>query len=342
MAHSSPRARHVLALAAFACALGAGGAALGWGSTGHRLIGIAAIQALPDSLPAFVRTPEAALDMGELAREPDRWKDAGKVHGDMRDPAHFLDLDDSGKVLGGPALNALPPTKTDYDTALRMVGADAAKAGWLPYSIVDGWEEVTKDFADWRADVAGLKFDKDPAHQAWLARDKMRREYLTMRDLGVLAHYVGDGSQPLHVTVHYNGWGPGPNPENFTLERIHAAFEGPFVRDHVTLDAVKAAMTPPEDCHCATMERTEAYLARTNAQVVPLYRLEKAGAFQNATPEGVAFATHRVADGASELRDLITSAWNASASDTIGYPSTPVGQIESGQAEAYPLLYGDD
>jgi len=23
---------------------------------------------------------------------------------------------------------------------------------------------------------------------------------------GWLGHYVGDGSQPLHTTIHYNGW----------------------------------------------------------------------------------------------------------------------------------------
>ena len=342
MPQISQSVRPAPALAAWALALGAASSALGWGATGHRLIGVAAIQALPDSLPAFVRTAEAAADMGELAREPDRWRDAGKVHDTMRDPGHFVDIDDAGRVLGGPELKALPPTKTDYETALRAAGTDSGKAGWLPYAIVDDWEEVAKDFANWRADVAGLRLDKDPAHHAWLARDKVRREALTLRDLGTLAHYVGDGSQPMHASVHYNGWGPGPNPEGFTLQRIHSAFEGPFVRDHLTLEAVKAAMTPPQDCRCSMMQRTAGYLARTNAEAPPLYRLEKAGAFSGARPDGVAFTTQRVAAGAAELRDLVTAAWNASATTTVGYPSTPVGQIEAGQAEAYPLLYGED
>jgi hypothetical protein len=342
MSNRSGLMRVALAAAAFAAVLGAGGAALGWGATGHRLIGMAAIQGLPDSLPDFVRSPQAAADVGELAREPDRWKDAGKVHDNLRDPAHFVDLDDGGKVLGGPALTALPPTKTDYDTALRAVGADSAKAGWLPYAIVDGWEQLAKDFAEWRADVAGLKFDKDAAHRVWLARDKTRREALTLRDLGTLGHYVGDGSQPLHVTVHYNGWGPGPNPEGFTLQRIHASFEGPFIRDHVTLEAVRAAMTPPEDCHCPMMARASAYLAKTNSQVVPLYRLEKAGGFSGSDPDGVAFATRQVAAGASELRDLVVAAWGASTEESVGYPVTPLADVEAGRVEAYGILYGQD
>ena len=216
-------------------------------------------------------------------------------------------------------------------------------SGWLPYAIVDGWEQLAKDFADWRADVAGLKLDQNPAHHAWLLRDKTRREALTLRDLGILAHYVGDGSQPLHVTVHYNGWGPGPNPEGFTTQRIHTPFEGPFVRANVTPDLVRAKMPAPgPDCRCDIEQRTSAYLGQTYGFVLPLYRLEKAGGFVGADPKGVAFATERVAAGAAELRDLVLAAWEASATGTIGYPATPVSQIEAGQADAYTLLYGDD
>ena len=58
----------------------AAGQALAWGATGHRLIGRDAMQALPDDLPAFLRTTAAVDTVGELAREPDRWKDAGAVH----------------------------------------------------------------------------------------------------------------------------------------------------------------------------------------------------------------------------------------------------------------------
>ncbi len=327
---------------AFALCMGLSTQALAWGATGHRIIGVLGVQTLPDSVPAFLRAPGVAADVGELAREPDRWKGSGKTHDNMRDPAHFVDLDDAGKVMDGPALGALPVTKTEYDAALAAVGADSAKAGFLPYSIVDGWQQLVKDLALWRADVAGVRLEKDPARRAWLERDRQRREAQTIQDLGVWAHYVGDGSQPLHVSLHFNGWGPGPNPEGFTTQRIHAPFEGPFVRANVTPQAVRAKMPPPGDCRCEIEARTSAYLGQTYAQVLPLYRLEKAGAFAGPDPRGVAFATERVAAGAAELRDLIVAAWNASAFGTVGYPPTPVTQIEAGQADAYSLLYGDD
>ena len=93
--------------------------------------------------------------------------------------------------------------------------------------------------------------------------------------------------QPLHATVHYNGWGPGPNPERFTSLRIHASFEGPFVMANVTAQAVRAKMPKPGDCRCEIEAR-------------------------------------------------------ASASGSVGYPATPVAEIEAGQADVYTLLYGDD
>ena len=332
----------MLALAVTVAWMGAADQALAWGDTGHRIIGELGIETLPDSVPAFLRAPGVAADVGELAREPDRSRGSGKVHDNMRDPGHFVDVDDAGKVLAGPALNALPATKADYETALRAVGTDSTKAGFLPYSIVDGWQQLAKDFAYWRADVAAVRLEKDPAHKAWLERDRQRRESQTIQDLGVWAHYVGDASQPLHVTVHYNGWGPGPNPEGFTTQRIHTPFEGPFVRNNLTPTLVRARMAPPQDCHCAIEQQTSDYLQHTASQVLALYRLEKQGGFMGSDPRGVAFAADQVAAGAAQLRDLIVEAWNASASASIGYPATPVGQVESGQVDAYTLLYGDD
>ena len=255
------------------------GPASAWGSTGHRIIGRLAMGALPMEAPAFLRTADAVLAIGELAREPDRWKGAGKAHDSERDPGHFLDLGDDGRILGGPALDALPATREDYDTALRAVGADSWKAGYLPYSIIDSWQQLAKDFAYWRVDVAAAKMVSDPAHRIWFAGDAAEREALILRDLGTLAHYAGDASQPLHVTEHYNGWGPYPNPRGFTQDRIHAPVEGVFIRNFVNLADVRAAMAPYRDCQCPIERRVAVYLAATHDKVTPFYELYKAGGF---------------------------------------------------------------
>ena len=316
------------------------GPALAWADHGHRLIGSLAAQALPPEVPAFLRTPEAAADIGELAREPDRSKGAGKLHDSARDPAHFLDVDDHGLVLGGPALEALPPTRADYEAALRHVGTDSYRAGYLPYAIADGWQQLAKDFATWRAEVAGERLEADPARRAWITADRLRRERQIVIDLGVWAHYVGDGSQPLHLSVHFNGWGEGPNPQHFTTAKVHAPFEGPFVRANVGEDDARARMSPFQACGCPIEARTARYLQRTYAQVIPFYALEKAGGLADGDARGKAFAAERIAAGASELRDLVVEAWRASAYGTVGYPPTQVREVEAGRSPAYELLHG--
>jgi hypothetical protein len=316
--------------------------AMAWGASGHRMIGQLAAAALPEETPAFLRTPRAIQDLGELQREPDRWRGAGKTHDSTRDPAHFVDADDDGKIMGGPALNSLPPTRAEYDSALGKVGADSWRVGYLPYAIIDGWQQLAKDFAYWRVLKAAIPRERNPERKAWLERDLARREALTINDLGVWSHYVGDASQPLHVTIHYNGWGAFPNPHGYTQERIHVPFESPFVRQFVTIDQVRAAMTPPRLCEDAIEICTARYLAATAATVEPFYILQKAGGFVGGDARGRAFASERIAAGASTLRDLVVTAWRASAKGNVGYPALTVDQVVSGGVDPYEALYGDD
>ncbi len=323
--------------------LGAAGPALAWGSSGHRMIGEAAVEALPAELPPFLRSAAAATAVGELSREPDRSRNSGRTHDADRDPGHFVDGGDDGKIAGVLPLGALPPTREEYETALRAAGATSWKMGYLPYSIIADWQQLAKDFAYWRVDDAGARHTANPDHKAWLEADRSRREGQILVDIGLLSHFVGDGSMPLHVSIHYNGWGPFPNPNGYTLEHVHVPWEGAYARQVVTFDAVKAAMTSFRDCGCPIEQRVGAYLSDDLATTIPFYELEKAGAFRPGVAKGVAFVTGRVAAGASELRDEILLAWRSSLADKIGYqPELNVGDVESGKVDPYDSLYGDD
>jgi hypothetical protein len=334
--------RRLAAAAALAGSLFAADPALAWGNAGHRIIGRLAIQTLPRELPAFLRTPQAARDVGELSREPDRSKDAGKIHDSDRDPGHFIDLDDAGKSMGGPAIGALPPTRAEYETALRAAGSDTWKAGYLPYSIVDRWQQLTKDLAYWRVLTAIERRERNRERKAWYSADRRRREALIFRTLGELSHFVGDGSQPLHVSIHYNGWGNLPNPKGYSNARLHAPFEGEFVHANVKEAAVRAALRPYRDCACAVDRRTADYLTETFGEVEPFYALEKAGGLAPGDRRGVEFATVRIAAGASELRDLILEAWRASAKTEVGWPKVKVADVEAGTADPWEAMLGRD
>jgi hypothetical protein len=315
-----------------------------WGGSGHRMIGVAAMRALPAELPAFLKTPQAAVDVGELSREPDRIKRAGRAFDSDRDQGHFLDLNDDGTVLGGPKLTALPPTRQDYEKALQAVGADSWKAGYLPYSILESYQQLAQDFAFWKA----LKFsESNPAwavHKAFFTADRERRERQILIAIGELSHFVGDGSQPLHVSVHFNGWGDNPNPNGYSTSRtLHADFEGALVRQSITQADVEKAMTPLRATDGGVdIQQVGAYLAGAGAQVGPLYELEKAGGMKPGDPRGAAFAKRQIGIGASELRDMIVMAWRAADKQSVGWRPIPLSDIVSGKVDPYSAFYAID
>ena len=78
------------------------------------------------------------------------------------------------------------------------------------------------------------------------------------------------------------------------------------------------------------------------AQVLPFYRMEKAGGFAEGDARGRDFVIARLAAGASELRDLYVLAWRDSADDEIGWPKVKVAEVEAGTADPWLAMYGDD
>lgn len=334
--------RRLLAALTAAAALAAPASALAWGATGHRIVGQVGAEAFPAELPAFLRAPGVPAEIGELARELDRSKGSGRTHDTLRDPAHFVDLDDSGRVLGAMTLDALPETRLEYDKALLAAGTDVNAAGWLPYALVDGWQQLVSDFAYWRVLVAAERLAATPERRAWYAEDRARRERLIVQNLGLWAHYVGDASQPHHTTIHYNGWA-GPNPNRYSTARnIHGSFEGAFVRANLTVAEVRAKLPPPQRLSRPIFAEVSAYITATNKQTEPLYALEKAGGFADGDPRGDAFVAERLAAAAGALRDLTVAAWAASAERKIGYPAVPVTDVESGKVDPWDILYGRD
>jgi hypothetical protein len=346
-----------VAVALSAIILAAPKSAYAWGATGHGFLSGVAIEALPaepDGVPAFVRTPEAAALIAALSREPDRSRGSGRIHGEERDPGHYIGADEDGAVAGVTPLSNATRTREEFDTALRSRGITQYRSGYLPYTIVDGWQQLTKNFGYWRALTALIDApDTTPERRAWALADRKYREMLTLRDLGIWSHYVGDASQPLHVTRHSDGWGPFPNPRAFTQEAgMHLRIEGPFVRNTVSRDAISAGIRPYAACKCPFEMRVANYLAASRTHVLKMYDLAGQGAFAvpkpGATeplppsPEGTAFVTARLAAGASEMRDMIMDAWVASLESKVGYPEVAVRAILKTPSMLTPDVFAVD
>jgi hypothetical protein len=313
-------------------------AVLAWGAVGHTMINRLAAQGFPASMPPFVRSSDAIAEIATLGPEEDRIKDAGQSWDDDNDPGHYVDIGDDGTIFGVVRLDALPKDMAAYAHALAAANTDVYRAGYLPYSIIDGYERVRKDFAIWRVDdYLAVHAGSQPVRDEY-SRDRALRETLTLRDIGDWGHFVGDGSQPLHITIHFNGWGNYPNPNNYTANHIHSFFESQFVNQYVKIDAVRALMPPyplQAPTHLLTQGEIAAmvgqYLTDTAKAVVPLYELYASNDFANGTPKAVAFTDQQLAHGAAELRNLTALAWEDSINAGFGYPQIPVRDILSGK-----------
>jgi hypothetical protein len=330
----------------FFCALTAGivvccAPALAWGTKGHTIINHLAAQGFEGRMPAFLTTRSAIYEIGFLGPQLDDLKDAGESWDADFDPGHYVDLLEDGTIAGVVRIENLPENREAYDTALRAAGTDQYRQGYLPYSILDGWEQLRKDFAYWRVDDYVAGHAPAPAARASAARERDIEQTLVVRDLGVWAHFVGDASQPLHVTVHYNGWGAYPNPNGYTESRsTHAAFESDFVNRYVNeaqvakLMQTGSALPVPSSLllQQTVMNAISRYLLETNRTVSRLYDIEKAGGFASGSPQAVSFTAARLAAGAVELRDLSVWAWQDSLNESVGYPGERVRDILSGTA----------
>jgi hypothetical protein len=64
---------------------------------------------------------------------------------------------------------------------------------------------------------------------------------------GVLGHYVADTPQPMHMSIHYNGWdAAAPNPKNYTkARRLHSRYESGYVDATIEIAAVRPKVRPP-------------------------------------------------------------------------------------------------
>ncbi|MGD0052355.1 MAG: S1/P1 Nuclease [Vulcanimicrobiaceae bacterium] len=307
-----------------------------WGAQGHEIINGAAIAALPASVPAFLRGPAAHDEVELLGPEPDRMKGSGAPLDDDASPGHYVDAQDDDTIDGIP-LSALPKDRRAYDSALRAAPepSDQYSQGYLPYSIADGWEQLVRDFAYWRVDTVGATKAPTEAGRAFFAYDRSVREAVTLHDIGVWGHFVGDASQPLHVTVHFNGWNSArthyPNPAGFSdSHTVHARWETDLVRAVATEPLVLARVPAVATSDAPILAQVGAYLTTTESFVPAVYKLEAAGGIDGRSPAATSLVLDRLAAGAAEMRNLIVEAWVASDDQKIGYPGIPVHDIESG------------
>jgi hypothetical protein len=276
--------------------------AVAWGNEGHTYINRIATEKIPAIMPRFLR--RAAAEIAYFGPEPDRWRNPAELAlKNAQEPDHFIDLE---RVSW---LDPLPPGRYEFDRKLYEKHAatpDHADdylpehVGLQPYITMEVYGRLKAAFREYRLLQA--------THQPTQAVQQAIIFYA-----GWLGHYVADGSQPLHTTIHYNGW-VGPNPNGYTTEHgIHSKFEAAYVTANITPKDFAGFVNSPQRLD-DPFARYVAYLRDSNTMVENVYSLEKAGGFVGkGTPAAFDFTTHRLAAGSQMLLDLWYTAWLESA-----------------------------
>jgi hypothetical protein len=304
-----------------------------WDYPGHRIVNELALRSLPGDFPAFVREPANAGRIAFLAGEPDRWRSSPYLplrHDNGLD--HYIDLEQLAAAGIGPA--DLSPFR--YEFAAQFAAGRAAHAdrfppidpakdadharewpGFLPWAI-------TESYARLRSAFSYLKEYERAGTPEEIANAQANIVYL----MGVMGHYVGDGSQPLHTTIHNNGWA-GPNPGGYsTSAGIHAWIDGGFIaRAGITPAEVEPGLetarpldlAPRADGRDPLFEAVMDYLWAQNREVEPLYQLEKSGKLRadgtQGSLDGRAFIDAQLLKGAQMLGSIWLTAWRQAGPD---------------------------
>ena len=209
-------------LFALAAALGAFTFNVGaWDYEGHHAINELALASLPKDFGGFTLTPALKHRIAFLGGEPDRWRNVGDLPlKNLNGPDHYIDLEDL--KLYGLTPETLPLMRYDFAADIararaahpeRFPSIDPARDadhtreldGFLPWAITENYEKLKSCFSYLKT------FQKYGGTPEEIANAEANVVYV----MGVMGHFVGDGSQPLHTTVNFNGW-VGDNPHGYT------------------------------------------------------------------------------------------------------------------------------
>jgi hypothetical protein len=303
-----------------------------WDYEGHRAVNELALASLPKDF-GIVLTPVLKDRIAFLAGEPDRWRNVGDLplkH--FNGPDHYIDLEEL--KLYGLTPETLPIMRYDFvaDMVLarathpeRFPAIDPAKDsdhtreldGFLPWAITEYYEKLKSDFGTLKA----LKqYGGTPEEIASAQADCI---YV----MGVMGHFVGDGSQPLHTSKYFNGWDPNDNPKGYTTRQtFHAWIDGGYFKKTggIKIEMLTGKIQPAlrianAGASDGMFRDVVAYLVEQNKFVEPLYEMDKDGQLSGEGDkgmDGVPFLDGQLVKAGQMLGNMWLTAWLESPEDT--------------------------
>jgi hypothetical protein len=314
-----------------------------WGVRGHTVANLAAVEGIPEDGPTFLKAQEAYI--GHLGTIPDTWRGYTEPYLRISEDANHGWYTEQFDFIPNP-----PHSRTEfilrvYDQYLKTKAADPDRAkllnirytGLQAYSIMEGYERMKAGMRLYRAvdspQQARANIASTLAAISPLFSDAGQVKQMLANDIafymGWVGHYVADAAQPLHNSMHHDGWS-GANPKGYTRDpEIHGRFESRYVDliETSAPDLVKYMRKDArhlDDVWKATLDHS----IEARDSVEDVYRADQRGALQKKDDqEARELVYKRLAAGASFLRDLVYTAWIESAKPVPRI--NPINQMES-------------
>lgn len=260
-----------------------------WWEKGHQMIAVNAVAVLPNDMPAFFR--EAKDTLARLSVQPDTWKSYGQELRRAETPDHYLDIE---KLTDNPLKLGFYPDRYQALEAIYKKGDAPAGVGLLSYRLLEDFQKLRGALAQYR------KNPKDPSIQ---------QEIIVYA--GLLSHYAGDTSQPLHLTIHFDG---RVDAQGTVIKGkgIHERFEGPFVDKFIEAADFRPFVAPPV-VYTDLYQAIRLAFSESFKELDTVYRLDEAGKLETPDEEAKALVRKRLAHGSSFLASLWYTAWVTSA-----------------------------
>ena len=302
-----------------------------WDYEGHRAVNELALASLPADFGGFKLTPARKGRIAFLAGEPDRWRNVTNLSlKHVNGPDHYIDLEDLKWY--GLTPDTLPLLRYDMVAVIarervahpeKFPPIDPARnadhtrelSGFLPWAITENYEKLKSEFSYLKA------FQKSGGTPEEIANAEANIIYV----MGVMGHYVGDATQPLHTTMHFNGW-VGDNPHGYTTNRtFHQWIDGGYFNQTGGIDVKKLAgnIHPAERIKNAgapdgMFRDAVNFIAEQNKLVESLYKLEKEGKLTGEGDKGLegrAFLDSQLVKAGQMLGDIWYTAWLEAPAD---------------------------
>jgi len=280
--------------------------AAAWHGRGHDLATRAALAALRNDMPAFFVDDTETI--AHCSLDPDAFTRPiapAELH-DQEAPEQYFDME----LLGGAPV---PPNRYAFIEFCAAKGLKPNKVGLLPYAVVEWTQRLTVAFAE---------------HRRWPDNMDIRIKCLVYA--GLLAHYAEDLTQPLHLTIHWDGRAKddGNSPRSGIHNKVDALL-GKLQADPCSVAKGWTAQPLGE-----LLPAVLAEIARGRALIDGVYELEAQlpGMEEPLDANGKVadFARGRLDAAGKFLASLYLTAWLDSQKITLPpwyRQGTPVGQL---------------